>query len=229
ESVELGALYEAAGFSRVVATPHYVPYSAWTPGVSVVCEAVADLNAAFSRKGVGVRVYAGMEIAMDSAIAWLLARGRLAGLAGTSYLLVEAPFQRSPLGWEQVCFPLLAKGHRVLLAHPERCGFFAGNPAVFDDIIGAGVFLQVNYDSFTGGYGGQAQDTALYLLGKGYVHCAATDSHDTVYRHPRGVGAAVQVIAETAGAGAADVITRQNPERVLAGKNLKAVEKNRLV
>jgi len=221
ESVEMGKLYAQAGFSRVVATPHWVPGSAWMPGRDAVERGVSELNAVLVEKQINVRVYAGMEIAMDSGLGGLFAQGRLPGLAGSSYLLIEAPFQQMPAGWEQVFLELKGKGCGVIMAHPERCGQLAADPAMFDAVVEAGVFLQVNYDSFLGGYGRQAADTAFYLAGRGYAHCLATDSHDTVYRYPGRVQKALDAVEKAVGAEAADVMARQNPENVLAGRALQ--------
>ncbi|MCF8111919.1 MAG: hypothetical protein K9J85_10575 [Desulfobacteraceae bacterium] len=221
QSVEMGELYAGAGFSRVVATPHFVPGTAWMPGKDIVEWGVEELNEVFEQKGIGVKVFAGMEIAMDGAIAGLFEQGRLCGLAGTSYVMVEAPFQQMPVGWEQVFTELSAKGCRVILAHPERCAQFKQYPVLFDDIISLGVYVQANYDSFLGGYGRPVEETALWLLEKGYVHCLATDSHDTVYRHPGRVKKALEVIGKTVGKEAAEIMARINPERVLADRNLK--------
>ncbi|MCF8029080.1 MAG: hypothetical protein K9K81_11995 [Desulfobacteraceae bacterium] len=222
ESVEMGRLYAEAGFSRVVATPHWVPGTAWMPGRDAVERGVVALNAVLAKKQIGVRVYAGMEIAMDAGLGKLFVQGRLPGLAGSSYLLIEAPFQQMPAGWEQVFLKLKGKGCGVILAHPERCGQLAADPAMFDAVVEAGVFLQVNYDSFLGGYGRQAADTAFYLAGRGYAHCLATDSHDTAYRYPGRVQKAREAVEKAVGDEAADVMARVNPGRVLAGKGLHA-------
>lgn len=224
ESLEMGRLYAEAGFSRVVATPHWVPGTAWTPGRDVIEQAVGELNAIFEQKGIAVRVFASMEIAMDGGMAGLLSRGKIIGLAGTSYVMVEAPFQQMPVGWEQIFFDLAARGYRVILAHPERCAQFAADFSMFDDIVDAGVYMQANYDSFLGGYGRQAEETAFWLAGKSYVHCLATDSHDTVYRHPGRAKKALEAIEKAVGPEAAAVMARGNPERVLADRPMKTPE-----
>jgi tyrosine-protein phosphatase YwqE len=70
-------------------------------------------------------VLPGAEIALYPQVPDLLEDGKIQSLADTSYLLIEPPFQRLPLGWEQVFFELKSKGNTPLLAHAERCAQLA--------------------------------------------------------------------------------------------------------
>lgn len=221
ESLEMAIAYKKAGFSKVVATPHWVPGTAWTPSPDGITAKIAALNASLESNAIGIRIYNGMEIAMDDQVAGLLAKNRLLTIADGPYVLIESPFQQMPRGYEQIFMALMVKGYKIILAHPERCGQMAHNPEMFDSIVDAGVYLQVNYDSFIGRYGSQAEESAVYLLQKGYVHCLATDSHDMVHRHPGSVHEALKLIQKWLGVGMAEVLCRTNPERVLSGLPLE--------
>lgn len=221
ESLELGSLYAQAGFSRVVTTPHWVGGSVWMPEPDAVLRRVAKLNAALAQKGIAVEVLAGMEIAMDGGLAGLLDQGRIMGIAGTSYVLVEPPFQQMPLGWEQVFFEMMSRGWRVLLAHPERCSQFGTQPEMLSQMVESGVFLQVNYGSFLGNYGKAVAAAAWNLVDKGCVHCLATDSHDLIYRHPGRAHVAAEVLEEVVGRRAVEVMSRENPEFIIEGRDVE--------
>ncbi len=220
KSMELAVSYERNGFSRVVATPHWIPGTAWTPPIQTIQHSLFLLNEAIQKKSMNLRVLEGMEIAMDDNIDHLLADGQLLTLAGGPYVLVEPPFQRLPLGWKQMIFSICAAGYRVILAHPERCRHFFSHPELLDEMVEAGVYLQANVDSFLGHFGHEESKSAFNLLEKGYLHLLATDSHDSLLRHPGNFLKTLDVLKKTIDTESIENLTRTNPERVVSGLEL---------
>jgi protein-tyrosine phosphatase len=221
QSLDLAVLYRNAGFTKVVATPHWVYGTSWTPSIELIHQRIALLRDSLESKQIGIQVYAGMEIALDVNLGDLLIDKHLLTLAGSPYVLIESPFQRLPLGWEQMFFTIMAKGYRIVLAHPERCLQLFSNPELYDEIIEAGVYFQVNYDSFLGHYGKKESEAAFDLLKKGYIHFLATDSHDPLQRHPGNVLKALKILEKTIDAKAIDMLTRINPEHLINGEPLE--------
>ena len=125
----------------------------------------------------------GMEVALDTGILTLIDQNCLLPLGHSKYVLIEVPFQRLPLGWNQILFALQLRGFQILLAQPERCDHLMKKRAFFDDMIYSGVYLQVEWGSFLGHHGPEVKSQAEYLAQKGYVHCLATDSHNAWSRH----------------------------------------------
>lgn len=222
ESVALAVLYEAAGFSRVVATPHFMQGTSWMPRGEDVVHRVETLNALLEQKGIHVRVFPGMEIAMSGNLAVLLEEKKLLPIAQSSYVLIDSPLQRFPLGWDQIFFTIMAKGYHVVLAHPERCLQLIAKPDLFDEIIESGVYVQANYDSFLGYFGADVAHAAFYLLKKGYLHFLATDCHGVRNRPPGNVREALRVLEETIGPETLNMLTRTNPECVFSGGRVEA-------
>ncbi len=221
ESLEIAVLYEKTGFTKVVATPHWVYGTAWQPDAEAVQHAVGLLNHALIKKGIQVQVLPGMEISLDAEIPALLQQKGLLTLAGSSYILIEAPFLWMPQGWEQVINILKAKGYRPIIAHPERCRQMKNTTSIFDMLIDAGVCFQVDYGAFLGHYGRHAKATALYLAQKGYCHCLATDSHDLTQRSPIDTERALKVVEAIVGGKKANVMSKINPERIVKNKPLE--------
>ena len=62
---------------------------------------------------------------------------------------------------------LLARGHRVLLAHPERCPAFQRDPARLERLVDAGVLVQITAGSMTGGFGSTVRRFTATLLRTG--------------------------------------------------------------
>lgn len=220
QSLEMARVYEQAGYEQVVATPHAVPRTSWMPSPATIRERVAELNQAIRDQGIQLTVLPGMEIALDPQIPDLLEDGRIQSLADTSYVLIEPPFQRLPLGWEQVFFTVASKGYTTILAHPERCAQLADKPELFEDFVSMGIYLQVNWGSFLWHHGSQAKKTAVHLASRGYIHCLATDSHRPDKGHVDICRHAVDVGEEYVGPQNLDLLAQENPLRVLQDKPL---------
>jgi protein-tyrosine phosphatase len=225
ESLEMARIFEQAGYSHVVATPHAVPGTTWMPKPQDIRGQLTELKHAIANNGIELKVLPGMEIALDPQISVLIANNRVQTLAGTSYVLIEPPFQRLPLGWEHAIFDVLSKGFKVLLAHPERCSQLASKPQLCDQLIESGVYFQVNWDSFLGHHGRTTQKMAIYLASRGYIHCLATDSHDAKSRNAIQVRRAAESIEELMGHRNLQLISRENPIRVLRNEALLSMEK----
>lgn len=98
-------------------------------------------------------------------------------LAGTKFVLVEWPRLHIPPGTVAVIERIVADGYRPIIAHPERyVGMDRGlmEAARWRE---AGAYLQVNYGSLVGRYGGEARRTAEGLLRRGWVDYLASDFH----------------------------------------------------
>ena len=225
DSLKMARIFEQAGYTHVVATPHAVPGTTWMPGSEEIRDRLTELNQAIAAERINLKVLPGMEIALDPQIADLIDRGLVLPLARTSYVLIEPPFQRLPLGWEQAIFDVLSKGFAVLLAHPERCAQLAAQPELCEKLIESGVHFQVNWDSFLGHHGRTTEKMAVYLATRGYIHCLATDSHDAAHRNAMQMPRAAALIEKIIGLRNLQLISENNPNRVLRNEALKAMEK----
>jgi protein-tyrosine phosphatase len=224
ESLEMARIYVEAGYSQVVATPHQVPGTTWMSSIEDIKQKIVELNHALNSEDIELEVLPGMEIAFDPIIIDLLKNGELLTLGQSSYVLIEAPFQQFPLGWEQMIFAVLSKGYSILLAHPERCAQLAARPNLVDRMVESGIYFQVNWDSFLGYNGRQALRMARYMADKGYIHCLATDSHNPKDRHAAHVKFAAVKIKKLIGHQNLQIIASENPQRVLRGIRVLPME-----
>jgi len=223
ESLAMAMIYVDAGVSCVVATPHVIPGTKWTPKPKKICDQVDHLNKCLKAENIPLTVAPGMEVALDTGILTLVDQNGLLPLGTSKYILIEVPFQRLPLGWNQILFALQLKGFKILLAHPERCDHLIKKRAFFDDMIYTGAFLQVEWGSFLGHHGPEVKSQAEYLAQKGYIHCLATDSHNTRFRHAGHVEEAARVVKLQIGRENLDLLCRKNPARVLKDIPLEAI------
>ena len=163
ESLAMARIYVDAGVSRVVATPHVIPGTKlkWKP--KEICDQVDHLNQCLKEENIPLTVAPGMEVALDTEILTLIDQNCLLPLGNSKYVLIEVPFQRLPLGWNQILFALQLRGFQILLAHPERCDHLMKKRAFFDDMIYSGAYLQVEWGSFLGHHGPEVKSQAEYL------------------------------------------------------------------
>jgi protein-tyrosine phosphatase len=130
------------------------------------------------------------------------------------WLLVECPSTPSAAGFDEALYELSARGHRILLSHPERCPAFQRDPAVLERLVTNGMLSSLTAGSLTGRFGRHVRAFAGRLVHDGLVHNIASDAHDLRQRPP-GVGNALE--AGGLGDEQADWLVRAVPRAVLAG------------
>lgn len=202
----------ASGGTRVlVATPHVNRRFANDAGS--IATAVAELNARLADEEIGVEVRAGAEIAISRAVELAPEELERLRLGDGPWLLLEPPFTPQVSGLDILLGDMLEQGHRIVLAHPERCPAFQRDPHMLRALAGQGVLTSITAGSLVGRFGGDVQRFAFSLVAEGIVHNVASDAHDRQARPP-------SIAAELAqsGLGAfADWWTQEVPAAILGG------------
>jgi len=124
---------------------------------------VDGLNARLAAEGVALEIRAGAEIAMTRLIDIAPAELLRLHLAGGPWLLVEPPFTPAVAGLDSILLDLQRQGHRILLAHPERCHAFHRDPGMLKSLVRAGVLTSITPGSLVGRFGGEVRRFALSL------------------------------------------------------------------
>lgn len=186
QCIEAGRRYRAAGFSCVVATPHWVRYTGWTFSPELIIRSAAEVEQALHVAGVDLKILPGMEIALTDGLERNILETKLLRLGTSSYYLVEFPLQGPHASLEKALFHLADEQGTlpIVLAHPERCAAFQNNDDLLRKAIDRGGLLQMNIDSILGSFGVQIQQIAARMLREGLVHFLATDSHAAGRRMP---------------------------------------------
>lgn len=126
---------------------------------------------------------------------------------------MEPPIRAVAAGLDMLILELQHRGHRILLAHPERCPAFQRDPPMLQSLVGDGVLTSITAGSLVGRFGGNVRRFALELVREGLVHNVASDAHDRRGRPP---GMAAEL--DQTGLGAlADWLTRAVPAAILSG------------
>jgi protein-tyrosine phosphatase len=181
-SLELARAAVAEGTRTILATPHINDDR--SIDAARVAAGLEALRRELAAADIPLEVLPGGEIAM-----WRLgdlddAALRTLALGGGPYLLVESPFSPAIGAFEPLVLDLLGRGHRVLLAHPERCPAFHRDPERLQRLVDAGVLVQITAGSMTGGFGSTVRRLTASMLRTGVVHVVASDAHDAVKRPP---------------------------------------------
>jgi protein-tyrosine phosphatase len=210
-SLQLARAAAAAGIERIVATPHVNARA--RNEAATIGALVTDLNQQLVQAAIAVEVVPGAEVA----ISYLpdIDRDELArlGLGGGPWLLLEPPFTLVAWGLEQLVLEAQAEGHRVVLAHPERCPALQRDREIVRSLARAGVLMSVTAGSLVGRFGGEVRRYALELAHEGLVHNVTSDAHDAVDRAP-GIADELRAAGLSPLAG---WLTHEVPEAILAG------------
>ena len=206
----------ADGIRHAVMTPHI------HPGVFDNCkkqveQCIADFRRALLAEGIALSVSAGAEVRIGPELIQLLDQEEvpfIGTFGGEAVMLLELPHGHIPVGADRLVDWLRARGIRPLLAHPERNKEIMRNADKLRPFTAAGCLLQVTAGSLTGHFGPPARERALQLLEEELIFAVATDAHNLEHRPPA-LAAARAVIAQAAGAVAAEALTRGNPARIL--------------
>jgi protein-tyrosine phosphatase len=213
-SLALARAAVAAGIHQLVATPHVSWQYPNTP--SSVARLVDELNRRLAVERVPIEVHAGAEIAATRVGEIDPAELAQFGLAGGPWLLIEPPIAPAVTGLDTVALSLHGRGHRILLAHPERCPAFHRDPRMLGALVDAGVLTSITAGSLAGRFGGRVRRFALDLLHEGMVHNVASDAHDHVKRPP-----SIRAELEQARfGGLTDWLTQAVPAAILGGEEI---------
>jgi protein-tyrosine phosphatase len=214
DSLALARAAVAAGIGTLVATPHV---NSRTPNDAATIVALVELlNTRLSEEQIELDVLAGGEIAMTHLAQIEPAELARLGLGGGPWLLVEPPFTTVAVGLESLVQRLQRAGHRVVLAHPERCPALHRDLETVRSLVRAGVVMSVTAGSLTGHFGATVQRAARVLAREELIHNVTSDAHDSV-RRPPGLAADI----EQAGlAPLTEWLTLAVPAAIIAGEEI---------
>jgi protein-tyrosine phosphatase len=210
-SLELARAVAHSGTRTLVATPH-VNWR-YPNESSTIAPLVDELGARVQAAGIPLEIRPGAEIAMTRATE--LAPSELARLTlgGGEWLMVECPFTPVATGMDALVLDLQRRGHRVVLAHPERCPAFHRDRRPLEMLAYGGVLTSITAGSLVGRFGGEVQRFAMQLVRDELVHNVASDTHDPERRVP---GMAAEL--EQAGLGElSEWLTSEVPAAILDG------------
>jgi protein-tyrosine phosphatase len=182
EAADLAVASFASGVRVAVATPHLDPR--YDPSVDEVESAREALASALAERECPLEVLTGAEVAHTRARDMSLDELKERTLGDGNCLLIESPFNDGASDLEMLVHDLSISGFKVLLAHPERSGFFVSDPSRLDAMVERGAVCSFTAASFNGQFGRTVRKKSLELAARGYVHNISSDTHNLSSRKP---------------------------------------------
>jgi protein-tyrosine phosphatase len=216
-SLALARAALAAGIATLVATPH-VNLNHPENDAARIAERVGDVRAALRAERIDVDLVAGAEVALARALALDDAALAALRLGGGPWLLLECPLGPAGApGFVDAAREVAARGHRIVLAHPERSPAFHAEPeGTLAPLVEEGMVAQVTAGALVGRFGRKPREVAMRMLHAGLVHDVASDAHDAVGRLP-----SIGPELEAAGLGAqVPWLATDVPAAILSGDEL---------
>ncbi len=173
ESLAMLEAAKAVGITSIVCTPHCRdPYFDYDAMIAAFDELAAHAD--------GFPLSMGFEVnhskLMDLGFDWI---DRLAFFK-TGEFLLELPTRCTAADfatYERTIFEIQARGHTVIIAHPERYRAIQKNPDIAFDLVHSGCKLQASADFVVGGRLGKEKKPARFLFEEGLYSFIASDAH----------------------------------------------------
>jgi len=224
ETLEFLRLAARDGVKVVVATPHMKP-GVYDNRREIILQRVALVREAQrGDEAEGVTLLPGAEVYYT---ADLTARARANELMTVGdrgrYLLLELPYQQTPMRVDDTIFQLRLLGITPLMAHPERVAYYLEDIERVAASVRLGALMQVTASSLTGRFGDTARDFARALLQRNLGHVLASAGHDVRYRPPI-LSEAVRAAASLVGETAARRLVEDTPQAILDGREVEVEE-----
>lgn len=201
--------FAAEGVQTVACTPHLDASKAGTAPFERNARLVEELRARAPR---GIALLGGWEVKLDIPGADL-ADPRLR-IGTSNAMLVE--FHRSiPPNAANELARIRGMGIVPVLAHPER--YVGSAPDDVEALRRAGGVMQMSANALTRGFRMSAYVNAL--LGRGLIDLIASDTHVD----DRSLASAREWLSGAAPESVLDLLTRENPRRLLSGEALEPV------
>jgi protein-tyrosine phosphatase len=215
ESVELARMAAEHGATVLVATPH-VTYDHRDNTSERILAEVERVNRELRRAKVDVMVLPGAEVSLERAADLEDDELEALRLGGGPYLLLECPMFGGGMGVEGQLHSIAGRGHRIVLAHPERCPVFQTDLALLERLIQQGMLGQVTASALTGQFGKTVERVAREMVERSLVQLASSDAHNTTRRPP----VVLEHLEDAGLEGIAGWLAMGVPEAVLAGTRI---------
>ena len=175
EGLKLLKGLEVLGYKKVITTPH-IMFDTYRNTPKIIREGLATLAIAAKEEDIHIELEAAAEYYLDDGFIDLLEKGDLMTVQD-EYLLFETSYFAKPLELEEMIFAITSSGYKALMAHPERYRYVKDWAKEYKRFKELGVMFQVNLNSFSGHYGKDAKQKAIFLSEEGMIDFLGSDVH----------------------------------------------------
>ena len=181
KSLEMLQAEAEMGISRVILTSHVTAVTFENTREKLM-DAFLKLQDAVTDAGMDMDLALSAEYRMDEYFDKEYAADHLLPMPG-NHILLENSFQQELMNLDELLFDMQIKGYKTILAHPERYTYYSRRRKRFEQLHNAGARFQVNILSFTGYFGEEARDSALWFAKNGMIDYLGSDMHNIKHAH----------------------------------------------
>ena len=181
QSLELLEAQMEMGIHRVILTSHVTAVTFENTRESLT-SAFEVLKQAVTEAGLDMELHLSAEYRMDEYFDKEYKAGHLIAMPG-NHILLENSFQQELLNLDELLFDMQVQGYKTILAHPERYTYYSRRRKRYEALHNAGARFQVNLLSFTGYFGEEARESALWFARNGMIDYLGTDMHNIKQAH----------------------------------------------
>lgn len=209
----------ANGIRGIVLTPHHFN-GVFVNSRENILGRVEALRELIQGGGIDITVYPGAENHLVPELPAALARGEAMTFNDRGCAaLVELPKRTVPVGAENILRQIIRQGIIPVIAHPERNSELVAKPEIAARWVAMGCRLQLTALSCSGRFGRRIQSASRRWLEQGLIHVVASDAHRVEGREPN-LAPARERLARWVGERNMEILTEENPARLVAGENL---------
>ena len=172
---------QETGISNIIRTPRVTALTFENTRESLM-DAFLKLQDAVTDAGLSIKLHLSAEYRMDEYFDKEYAADHLIPMPG-NHILLENSFQQELMNLDELLFDMQVKGYKTILAHPERYNYYSRRRKRYEQLHNAGAKFQVNILSFTGYFGEEARDSALWFAHNGMIDYLGSDMHNIKHAH----------------------------------------------
>jgi protein-tyrosine phosphatase len=215
DSLALLRALAAAGFARVVATPHMRP--------GMFDNTAADLRRAYAATVAALGSAPGLpavdlssEHFFDDIVFQRFLAGEALPYPGGHAALVEFPTRAFPTRIADRFYDLLRRKLTPVIAHPERYEPVWKDPAILDPLLDGGAVLLLDVAALAGKYGRAPKKAAEKMVEAGYYQAACSDAHAA--KDVADVVEGIALLIDMTGKEEATFLLVDGPKEILEGR-----------
>jgi len=162
------------GFKKIITTPHIMS-DIYRNSPENISHGLQELKKEIVKQKIQVEIEAAAEYYVDFEFEQKINDKKLLTF-GDNFILIELSFSQAPQNLFEIIFKLQLEGYKVVLAHPERYGFY--NKENYEELLNRGVLFQINLLSLIGYYSSQIQLKVEDLIANNQVSFVGSDCHN---------------------------------------------------
>ena len=176
-SISLIKKMQELGYKKVITSPH-VMSDFYQNTSETILNGLNDVRAELKVQDINMEIDAVAEYYIDFEFEQNIGKEQFLTF-GDNYLLVELPFMEVPKNLFDIIFKLQLEGYKVVLAHPERYGYYEEKD--YEELLARGVLLQINFLSLIGYYSPHIKKKTEQLIANNQVSFVGTDCHNMMH------------------------------------------------